>query len=152
MKRRSFFGALAAVVLSPMAMAKEKPLTADTYCGAPIKFIPPLQRLYIKWFLINMGPKWSPALFYPTAHIRFRLNDFEWEESYRCLPCQIAPGFWLKMKDGRPEFVMDDTDGVPREICFFDPDAFQRQLTADTYDKFGVLFGDGHGRPIRVYT
>jgi hypothetical protein len=144
MKRRSFISTVVAACLAPLGILKTAKDEAND--------APPLQRLYIKWFLINMGPKWSPALFYPTAHIRFRLNDFEWEESYRCLPCQIAPGFWLKMKDGRPEFVMDDTDGVPREICFFDPDAFQRQLTADTYDKFGVLFGDGHGRPIRVYT
>ncbi len=82
MKRRSFFGALASLVLSPMAMAKET----------------------------SSGPRAQEKKLADTLY-----------------------GYMLEKQPYRGPVRID-------------------YLTADTYDKLGVVIGGGHGRPIRVCT
>lgn len=85
MKRRSFFGALAAMVLSPIANEE------------------------------------TPHTFDPILDTTDSLPEDFWR-----LPRTFTPDDWSAATIAAP--------------------------TADTYDKLGVLFGGGHGRPIRVCT
>lgn len=136
MKRRSFFGALAGLLLAPFAVkAKEKPVTIR---GVPVLFIPPIKRLYIDYFCtvqrkadceIACARDWpSPAI----GKIRFRVDDGDWETMGGPLPVKFVDGACLDWHGDKAVIILEDKR---YDVCFGDPDRpFVESVNLDDWE------------------
>jgi hypothetical protein len=138
MKRRSFFGALAGLVLAPFAVkAKSK---RDRLLEAVDRhdFRPPLKRVYIDWFWAAQEqfedhPQTPDGIAYwlrkpAFGEIRYRYGDGEWQKKGGPLPLQLGNGLELVIHQGRAVVMVPNDATVSwrfnegTDVCFGNPD------------------------------
>jgi len=114
MKRRSFFGALASLVMAPFAVkaAKSEPDFVIDWID-PTNFQPQRKRVDIDWFAY-----WIKR---PTGKIRYRWNHGEWQVKEGPLPLQLEDGLALVKHQGHVVITISNED---TDVYFGNPDAW----------------------------